>query len=93
MAMNHEVQVITTSFSSDVGRGGQFTLSSIETGIKLQTEPLAWDASAEAVQSALLKLADVEDVQVSRSETATDYAYTVTFNKLALHFNCRCVPA
>ena len=36
MAMQLEVQVITTSFSSDVGRSGTFTLSSILVAVRLR---------------------------------------------------------
>ena len=78
--MVFEVQTVTTSFTSDVGRAGYFTLASNDGAVKTVTEPLAWDATAAAVQKALRNLADIEeDTVVTRLETATNFIYNVTF--------------
>jgi hypothetical protein len=76
MATQLEVQKIKTQFADFERRGGTFTVYYMQSS----TSPLAHDASADAMRSALLELPTLSgDVSVSRSPTSDGFEYEITF--------------
>lgn len=76
-----EVQTVTqTSTPTD----GFFTLKYTDANSDVQeTVPLAWNASAADVQSALQALNGLGSVTVSRSGASAPFTYTITFTDVA----------
>lgn len=71
-----EEMVITSSFDDAAqARGGTFTLYHQGDA----TQPIAWDASADVVERRLEGLPSIGTVDVSRSEVAAGFVYTVGF--------------
>jgi hypothetical protein len=81
MRTRAEIQLVTTSFINGQQRGGTFSLFHYGKS----TVPLAWDASASSVETALEALGTAGDLHVTRKEKLGDsgnnpgFEYSVTF--------------
>jgi len=76
---NYEVQTVTITGTPT---SGTFILVYTDVNSHVQyTAPVAYNAGAAVVQSALRALSGLASVTVSRSGTAPNYVYTVTFKQ------------
>jgi len=77
---DYEVQTVAISGTPT---SGTYTLHYTDVDSDVQyTEPLAYNASGSAVQTALRKLQGLENVTVSTSGTTPNFTHTVTFAEM-----------
>lgn len=77
---NVEVQTVAISGTPT---GGSYTLTYTDADSNTQTTaPLAYNATASAVQSALRLLTGLDEVTVTATGTSPDYTHTITFTGL-----------